>query len=274
MSVAAGALDQRQVLGVRVALRPARRRSSRRPAAASRPMRPATRAVVGRHRQVERQHAVAEDALADRHDLVEVGALLVELGDHDRARHADGRALLPQQLGRAVDAVDGGDDEQRGVGGAQPGAQVADEVGVPGGVEQVDLDAVDLERARAREAARSAAGAARPRRSRETVRAVLDAARARDRARRRRAAARRGSSCRSRRGRPGRRCGCCRAGRPPVLCPAAPAGVLVGHRRSPPRRCGGSAALGAALTHTFLLRTPARQPIRGRRAPLLSSPSC
>ena len=73
-------------------------------------------------------------------------AVLVELGDDDGARHADGGALLPEHLGRAVDAVDGGHDEQRGVGGAQPGAQVADEVGVAGGVEQVDLDAVVLER--------------------------------------------------------------------------------------------------------------------------------
>ncbi len=45
-----------------------------------------------------------------------------------------------------VDAVDGRDDEQGGVGGAQAGAQLADEVGVAGGVEQVDLDRRVLER--------------------------------------------------------------------------------------------------------------------------------
>ena len=33
----------------------------------------------------------------------------------------------------------GGDDEQRGVGGAQPGPQLTDEVAVAGGVDQVDL---------------------------------------------------------------------------------------------------------------------------------------
>ncbi len=38
-----------------------------------------------------------------------VGALVVELADHDAARHADGLALLPQRLGRAVDALTGGD---------------------------------------------------------------------------------------------------------------------------------------------------------------------
>ena len=41
---------------------------------------------------------------------------------------------------------DGADHEQGGVGGAQPGAQLADEVGVAGGVEQVDLDVVVHER--------------------------------------------------------------------------------------------------------------------------------
>ena len=126
--------------GSGLALDAARRRSSRTTVCDSRPMTPGRAAVVGGHRQVERQHAVAEDPLADRDRLVEVGPVLVELGDHDRARHADGRALLPQHLGRAVDAVDRADHEERGVGGAQAGPQVADEVGVARGVEQVDLD--------------------------------------------------------------------------------------------------------------------------------------
>ncbi len=57
---------------------------------------------------------------------------------------------------RVVDAVVGGDHEQGTVGGAQPRAQLADEVGVPGGVDQVDLDAVvDQRRARASEIDRS-----------------------------------------------------------------------------------------------------------------------
>ena len=41
---------------------------------------------------------------------------------------------------------DGGDHEERGVGGPQAGAQLADEVGVAGGVQQVDLDAVVQQR--------------------------------------------------------------------------------------------------------------------------------
>ncbi len=97
-------------------------------------------AVVGGHREVQRHDAVAEHALADGDRLVEVGAVLVQLGDDHRARHPDRGALLPQHLGRSVDAVDGRDHEECGVGGAQTGAQVADEVGVAGGVQQVDLD--------------------------------------------------------------------------------------------------------------------------------------
>ena len=40
----------------------------------------------------------------------------------------------------AVDVVGAGDDEDGGVGGPQPGAQVTDEVGVAGGVEEVEGD--------------------------------------------------------------------------------------------------------------------------------------
>ena len=100
--------------------------------------------VVG-ERQVERQHAGAEDALADRDRLVEVGTFLVQLGDHHRSRHGDRGALLPEHPGRAVNTVDRGDHEQCGVGGPQPCPEVSDEVGVAGGVQQVDLHPVVLE---------------------------------------------------------------------------------------------------------------------------------
>ena len=46
--------------------------------------------------------------------------------------------------GGAVDAVGRGDHEQGRVGRAQPRAQVADEVRVAGGVEQVHLHVADL----------------------------------------------------------------------------------------------------------------------------------
>ena len=92
--------------------------------------------------EVDRQHLVAERLLRRREHPVVVGARVVELGDHDDARHVHVGALAPQRPGRLVDALVGGDHEHRAVGGAQPGAQLAHEVGVPGGVEEVDLDAV------------------------------------------------------------------------------------------------------------------------------------
>ena len=91
-------------------------------------------------RHVERHHLVAERRLGLREHAGVVGARVVELADHDAARHTDALALVPQSAGRAVDALAGGDHEQRAVGGAKAGAQLADEVGIAGSVEQVDLD--------------------------------------------------------------------------------------------------------------------------------------
>ena len=64
------------------------------------------------------------------------------------------RALFPQHARRAVDAVDRGHDEERGVGGAKAGPQVTDKVGVARRVEKVDFDAVVFDR-RQREGHRS-----------------------------------------------------------------------------------------------------------------------
>ena len=93
-------------------------------------------------RDEERHHPVAEGVLRLGEQALVVGAGLVELGDHDGARHADARALPPQRAGAVVDALVGGDHEERAVGGAQSGAQLTDEVGVPGSVDQVDLGAL------------------------------------------------------------------------------------------------------------------------------------
>jgi hypothetical protein len=95
--------------------------------------------LVGVHRKVERQHGFTECLLAGGQSVLEVGAWRVEPGDHDSAWHADGRALVPDHPGGAVDALRGAHHEQRGVSGAKPCAQVASEVGVPRSVEQVDL---------------------------------------------------------------------------------------------------------------------------------------
>jgi hypothetical protein len=102
-------------------------------------------AVVGQHRLVDRHHVVAEGGLAVGQGLVVVGARVVQPGDRDGARHAHRGTLLPQTDRGRVDAfraVDRRHDEERGVRGPQAGAQLTDEVGVAGGVQQVDLDAV------------------------------------------------------------------------------------------------------------------------------------
>ncbi len=102
--------------------------------------------VAGVHRQVQREYAVAEGLLAGLHGALELGARGVNLGYDHGARHADRGALVPQDAGHAVDAVGGRHHEQGGVRGAQAGAQVPDEVGIAGGVEQVDLHPGVLER--------------------------------------------------------------------------------------------------------------------------------
>jgi hypothetical protein len=97
-------------------------------------------------RQVQRSHRIAERVPAGGQRLVKIAALVVDLGNHDGARRADSRALVPEHLGQPVDAVGRGDREQRRVGGAQPGPQVASEVGIAGRIQQVDLHAAVDER--------------------------------------------------------------------------------------------------------------------------------
>ena len=91
------------------------------------------------HGHVERQDLVAERRLGGREHAVVVGAGLVELGDHHGSRHAHLGALAPQCGGGVVDGLAGRDHEERAVRGAEPGADLAHEVGVPGGVDEVDL---------------------------------------------------------------------------------------------------------------------------------------
>ncbi len=89
--------------------------------------------------EVHRQHRVAERLPGLPHHPVVVGAGMVELGDDHDARHPDVGTLAPQGPGRLVDALVGGDHEHRAVRRPQPRPQLADEVGVARGVEQVDL---------------------------------------------------------------------------------------------------------------------------------------
>ena len=116
-------------------------------------------------REVERQHLVAVRRLRLREDPVVVGTRVVELGHDDRARHLHLGALAPDLAGRLVDALVGGDHEQGAVGRPQPGAQLPDEVGVAGGVDQVDLGVAVDQRGR-RRGTSTAGGCARSPRSR------------------------------------------------------------------------------------------------------------
>ena len=108
-------------------------------------------AVVAVDGQEQGQHPAAadEDALAHRDGLVEVSAVLVEVRDDDRARHAHCLALVPQAGGRGVDSVDRRHHEQGRVRAPEPGAQVAHEICVSGGVEQGDRGALPGDRGNA-----------------------------------------------------------------------------------------------------------------------------
>src|SRR5581483_7879671 len=96
--------------------------------------------------ELERCDTGAEAFLQLVERAVERRALTVELVDEDRARQTEVLRHAPRDLGLHLDALDGRDDEHREVDGAQRGRDVADEVRVPGRVDEVDLVAVDLER--------------------------------------------------------------------------------------------------------------------------------
>ncbi len=113
--------------------------SARSARATSRSTTPVISLAAVTHRDVERQHLVAERRLRGREYAVVVGARLVELGDHHGPRHGHLGALAPQRGGGVVDRLVGRDHEQGAVGGPQAGAHLPDEVGVPGGVDEVDL---------------------------------------------------------------------------------------------------------------------------------------
>lgn len=98
--------------------------------------------AVYRQRDQRGDDALAEGGDAGRDHVVEARPSLVELGDRDNPRHGDLVALLPERDGGRVDVIAGGDDEDGGVGGAEPGSQLANEVRVTRRVEQVDLDVV------------------------------------------------------------------------------------------------------------------------------------
>ena len=72
-------------------------------------------------------------------DGVEVGALLVLLVDEHQARDAQRLAAAPRGLGADLDPVDRADHDDRQVGDGERGIDLAREVAVARGVEDVDL---------------------------------------------------------------------------------------------------------------------------------------
>ncbi len=101
---------------------------------------------AGHQRYVAGLYGLAEHRLQVGERDVERGPAVVELRDHDRPRHADGGALVPQRCRCRVDPVTGGDHEHGRIGGAQGRAKLAHEVRVARGVEKVEDDVSGPER--------------------------------------------------------------------------------------------------------------------------------
>ena len=78
------------------------------------------------------------------HD-VELGVLAIEAVDQDHAGQAALLGDLPDAVGAHLGPGDGIDDDEGEVGGAHTANHLGDEVGVAGGVDEVDLGATPLD---------------------------------------------------------------------------------------------------------------------------------
>ena len=88
-------------------------------------------------------HAAREPA---RHRLEHppvVGARPIDLVDEDQRRDAEPPQRAEQQRRLGLDALDGGDDEDRPVEDAEDALDLGDEVGVAGRVDEVDREVAD-----------------------------------------------------------------------------------------------------------------------------------
>ena len=154
-------------------------------------------------RELERRDLVAEGRAQRVERGGRVGVLAVALVDEEAGRGPGRAAQRDRLLEAGLDAGRGVHHEERAVGRGEALDDLGDEVRVAGRVDERDPRPVALERPD-REAQRLAPllllGL-----EVEVGRPVVDAAEPRDRAGLETAAARRASSCRSRRGRPGRR---------------------------------------------------------------------
>jgi len=100
------------------------------------------------------QILVLADGHVERHDAdpvglaqllqhpVEIGVLAVEPADDHDARRFGFFELRPHRLRADLDPSGGVDEDDRGVGHAEPGVLVAGEVGEAGRIDEVDFDAV------------------------------------------------------------------------------------------------------------------------------------
>ncbi len=95
--------------------------------------------------QLHRGHARPEGGPDLGQRAVEVGPLPVELVDDDHPRHAEAGGRPPGILGLGLHAVGRAHDDDGQVDVGQGGDHLAGEVGVAGGVDQVDLHPVDRE---------------------------------------------------------------------------------------------------------------------------------
>ena len=96
-------------------------------------------------RQLERRHLVPER----RHELIERvlerRALAIQLVHEDRAGQPRFHRELPRRFRLHLDAVDRRDDDDHRIDRSDRGSEIADEVGVAGCVQDVDLDAVPFD---------------------------------------------------------------------------------------------------------------------------------
>ena len=86
-----------------------------------------------------RAQAAAEAGVQQRHGGVEVGVLAIDVVDVHRARQTHVLGLAPQLRRHDLGTIDGVHHEQGHFGRLHGGQRVADEVGVAGGVQHVDL---------------------------------------------------------------------------------------------------------------------------------------
>ena len=102
-------------------------------------------AAVAHRQDVGRQPA--PDRVEHR---VDVGADAVDLVDEEQGRHAEPLQRAHQDPGLRLDPLDGGQDEHGTVEHAEDALDLGDEVGVAGGVDDVDDEVAERERRRPR----------------------------------------------------------------------------------------------------------------------------